>query len=67
MTSSLSAVIYQPGQSNDNTANTFIESFCQYRHSLGMPALVLNIFPIEGVDFVAENNKVRRKLRSLGH
>ena len=67
MTSSLSAVIYQPGQSNYNAANTFMESFCQYRHSLGMPASVLNICPIEGVGFVAENSDARRKLKSQGH
>ena len=66
MTSSLSAVIYQPGQSNYNAANTFMESFCQFRHSLGMPVSVLNICPIEGVGFVGENREARRKLRSLG-
>ena len=47
----LSTVLGQPGQGNYNAANTFMESFCQYRHSLGLPASVLNICPIEGVGF----------------
>ncbi|KAI9699569.1 MAG: Type I Iterative PKS [Bogoriella megaspora] len=67
MTSSLSTVFYQPGQSNYNAANTFMESFCQYRHSLGLPASVLSVCPIEGVGYVAENSEVRRKLKSQGH
>ncbi len=66
MTSSLSAVIYWPGQSDYNVANTFMESFCKYRHSLGMPASVLIICPIEGVGFVAEKSHARRKLKSQG-
>ena len=67
MTSSLSTVLYQPGQSNYNAANTFMESFCQYRHSLGLPASVLNVCPIEGVGYVAENSGARRTLKSQGH
>ncbi|CRG83422.1 hypothetical protein PISL3812_00773 [Talaromyces islandicus] len=67
MASSLSTVLNQPGQGNYNAANTFMESFCQYRHSLGLPASVLNICPIEGVGYVAENSDARRKLKSQGH
>jgi NAD(P)-dependent dehydrogenase (short-subunit alcohol dehydrogenase family)/aryl carrier-like protein len=67
MTSSLSTVFYQPGQSNYNAANTFMESFCQYRHSLGLPASVLNVCPIEGVGYVAKNSDARRKLKLQGH
>lgn len=67
MFSSMSTVLYQPGQSNYNAANTFMESFCQYRHSLGMPASVLNVCPIEGIGYVAENSAARRKLKSQGH
>ena len=67
MTSSLSTVLYQPGQSNYNAANTFMESFCQYRHNLGLPASVLNVCPIEGIGFVAENSEARKKLKSQGH
>ena len=67
VTSSLGTVLQQPGQSNYNAANTFLESFCRYRHSLGLPASVLNICPIEDVGYVAENSEARQKLRSQGH
>lgn len=64
MTSSLATVFDQPGQGKYNAANTFMESFCQYRHTLGLPASVLNICPIESVGYVAD---ARRKLKSQGH
>ncbi|KAF2792570.1 KR domain-containing protein [Melanomma pulvis-pyrius CBS 109.77] len=67
MTSSLSTVFNQPGQSNYNAANTFMESLCQYRHSLNLSASVLNVCPIEGIGYVAENSEARRKLKSQGH
>ncbi|KAB8291742.1 hypothetical protein EYC80_006537 [Monilinia laxa] len=67
LTSSLSTVYYQPGQSNYNAANTFMEAFCQYRHTLGLPASVLKVAPIEGVGFVPENGEARRKLKAQGH
>lgn len=64
MTSSLVTIIDEPGQSNYSAANTFLESFCQYRHTLGLPASVLGICPVDGVGFVAENPAVRKKLKS---
>lgn len=66
MTSSLVTLIDEPGQSNYSAANTFLESFCQYRHTLGLPASVLSICPVDGVGFVAENPAVRKKLKSQG-
>ncbi|KAF7898842.1 uncharacterized protein EAF01_008055 [Botrytis porri] len=46
-----------------------MEAFCQYRHTLGLPASVLNAALIEGVGFVAENGAARRKLKlkAQGH
>jgi hypothetical protein len=67
MTSSLSTIFYQPGQSNYNAANTFMESLCEYRHSLGFAASVLNVCPIEGVGYVAENPDASQKLKAQGH
>ena len=67
MASSLSTVLDQPGQGNYNAANTFMESFCQYRHKLGLTASILNICPIEGIGYVADNADARRKLKSQGH
>jgi acyl transferase domain-containing protein/SAM-dependent methyltransferase/NAD(P)-dependent dehydrogenase (short-subunit alcohol dehydrogenase family)/aryl carrier-like protein len=67
MASSLGTVFHQAGQSNYNAANSFLEAFCQYRHSLQLPASVLNICPIEDIGYVAENREARRTLKSQGH
>ena len=66
LASSLVTIVDQPGQGNYNASNTFLEAFCQYRHSLSLPASVLNICPIEGVGFVAENPQARRNLKAQG-
>lgn len=66
MTSSNVTLVDEPGQSNYCAANTFLESFCQYRHWLGLPASVLGICPIDGVGFVADNPAVKKKLKSQG-
>ncbi|TDZ67773.1 Highly reducing polyketide synthase FUM1 [Colletotrichum trifolii] len=62
MASSLVTVIDQIGQGNYGAANTFLEAFSQYRRSLGLPASVLNISPIDGVGYVAENPHARRSI-----
>lgn len=66
MTSSLVTLIDQPGQGNYAAANTFLESFTQYRHRLGLPASVLGVCPVDDIGFVAENPVIRRKLKSQG-
>jgi acyl carrier protein len=66
LASSLITAIDQPGQGNYMASNTFMEAFCQYRHSLGLPASVLNICAIEGVGFVAENPIARRNVKAQG-
>ena len=66
MASSIVTLVDQPGQSNYAAANTFLESFCQYRHMLGLPASVLSICPVDDIGFVAENPVVRKKLKSQG-
>jgi NAD(P)-dependent dehydrogenase (short-subunit alcohol dehydrogenase family) len=66
MTSSLVTLIDQPGQGNYAAANTFLESFVQYRHRLGLPASVLGVCPVDDIGFVAENPIIRRKLKSQG-
>ena len=67
MSSSIVSVVNQPGQGNYSAANTFLEAFCQYRHSLGLPASVLNICPIDDVGFVSENPTARKSLKSQGY
>ena len=64
--SSLVSMIDLTGQSNYAAANTFLESFCQYRHKLGLPASVLGICAVDGVGFVAENPGFRKRLKSQG-
>ena len=66
LASSLVTVVDQPGQGNYNASNTFLEAFCQYRHSMSLPASVLNICPIEGIGFVAETPQARRNLKAQG-
>ena len=66
MTSSVVTLIDQPGQSNYAAANTFLESFCQYRIATGLPAAVLSICPVDDIGFVSQNPVVKRKLKSEG-
>ncbi|KAK8069204.1 hypothetical protein PG994_005820 [Apiospora phragmitis] len=66
MSSSLVTVIDQPGQGNYIAANMFLEAFVSYRHRLGLPASVLNICPVTGVGYVAENAHAMRNIRAQG-
>jgi aryl carrier-like protein len=66
LASSLVTVIDQPGQGNYKAANTFMEAFAQYRHSLDLPASVLSICAIENVGFFTENAWAVRKTKSQG-
>ncbi|XXG95388.1 hypothetical protein Hte_001650 [Hypoxylon texense] len=66
LASSLVTVADSLGQGNYVAANTFIEAFCRYRHSLGLPASVLNIGPIRDVGFVAENTHAMHNIKAQG-
>ncbi|KAM5372640.1 hypothetical protein ACJZ2D_007414 [Fusarium nematophilum] len=66
LASSIVTVVDQPGQGNYKAGCTFIESFCQYRHSIGLPASVLSICPIEDVGFVAKNPVALRSIKLQG-
>ncbi|KAI1770343.1 hypothetical protein F4818DRAFT_455735 [Hypoxylon cercidicola] len=66
LASSLVTVADSLGQGNYVAANTFIEAFCRYRHSLGLPASVLNIGPIRDVGFVAENSHAMHNIKAQG-
>lgn len=66
MTSSLVTLIDQPGQSNYAATNTFLESFCQYRHKMGLLASVTDVCPVDDIGFVSKNPFIRRKLKSQG-
>lgn len=62
--SSVSGIIGQWGQGNYAAANTFLGSFVQYRHSLNLPASVVDIGVIEDVGYVSQNPAVLEQLRA---
>ncbi|KAI1806276.1 hypothetical protein F4811DRAFT_550999 [Daldinia bambusicola] len=66
LASSIMAVVDSLGQGNYAAANTFMEAFCRYRHSLGLPASVLNIAAIGDVGFVAENSHAMQNIKAQG-
>lgn len=66
LASSLVTIVEQPGQGNYSAANTYLEAFCQWRRALDLPASILNICPIDGVGFVAENSFARKNMKAQG-
>jgi NAD(P)-dependent dehydrogenase (short-subunit alcohol dehydrogenase family)/acyl carrier protein len=53
-------------QANYAAGNTFQDAFVQYRHSLSLPASVLNIGAVAGVGFVSQNKGVQEYFRQAG-
>ena len=66
MTSSVITLSNLAGEASYSAANTFLESFCQYRRYLGLPASVLGVCPLDDVGLVAETPAMRKKLKSQG-
>jgi hypothetical protein len=66
MASSTVSVADEPGQANYSAACVFLEAFCQYRYSLGLPATALNICPVDGVGYLAKNARARRNIKAQG-
>lgn len=62
--SSAGAMSGQWGQANYNAGNTFLDAFVSFRHSLGLPASVLNIGVVEDVGYVNQNPEILDSLRS---
>ncbi|KAL8737061.1 MAG: hypothetical protein Q9181_002058 [Wetmoreana brouardii] len=52
--SSISGIVGKKGQSNYSAANTFLDAFASYRHSLGLGANAVDLGLIEDVGYVAE-------------
>ena len=65
--SSISCVVGQWGQANYASANCFLESFVQYRHSLGLPASALSIGVMEDVGYVSQNRAVLDQLKATNY
>ncbi|KAJ5895501.1 hypothetical protein N7495_007192 [Penicillium taxi] len=52
------------GQANYSAANTFLDSFVQYRRSHGLPASVLDLGILGDVGFVSQNKQLRVRLEA---
>lgn len=54
MLSSISGVVGNKGQANYAAANTFLDAFASYRHSMGLRAHTVDLGAIEDIGYIAE-------------
>ena len=66
MFSSISSLFGNAAQGNYAAANAFLDSLAQYRHSMGLPALVINWGALGGEGYVARNERVAEFLARMG-
>jgi NADPH:quinone reductase-like Zn-dependent oxidoreductase/acyl carrier protein len=66
MLSSISAVTGTPGQGNYAAANSFLDHFACYRHSMGLPGLSINWGALADVGVVARDDNLGRLLEGAG-
>jgi hypothetical protein len=66
MTSSISAVLGNPGQSNYSAANSFLDAFAKYRNKQGLAATSLALPMVLDVGVVAENESIELSLLRKG-
>ena len=64
--SSISGSVGHPGQFNYTSANSFLDSFAQYRQSLGLPCSSINLGGMEGIGFLSERPAKLNQYRSFG-
>ncbi|KAF3480301.1 polyketide synthase [Arthroderma uncinatum] len=61
--SSMSGVTGQAGQSNYAGANTFLDSFVQYRTTLGLAASSLDIGAVQDVGYVSQDDALLKRMK----
>ncbi|KIX01227.1 uncharacterized protein Z518_08952 [Rhinocladiella mackenziei CBS 650.93] len=66
MFGSNSGAFGMPGQGNYAAGNSFQDAFVQYRHSLGLPASVLDIGVVSEVGYVSQNKDMLDYFRTAG-
>ncbi|KAF4438150.1 putative polyketide synthase [Fusarium austroafricanum] len=64
--SSLSGIGGQIGQANYAAANTFLDSFAEYRQGLGLPCTSIDLGAMEGVGYLSQNRDLLRKMQGTG-
>lgn len=63
---SIVGVAGQPGQGNYASANSFLDSFMQYRHGLGLPCSVIDLGGMEGIGFLTTRPDKMNQYRNSG-
>ena len=66
MESSVSGIVGNATQAAYAAGNTFLDAFCSYRNSLGMPATTIDLGAIADVGYLATNTELRDAMQRQG-